>query len=218
MPNTRAVIFANGVLPDVEAAKRLLREDDYRIAADGGCRHALACGRAPQILIGDLDSVPDPLRNSLLQAGTKIEPFTADKNETDLELAVWHALRKGFTSILIVAGLGGRTDQTFANLALLTDPALREFDIRIDDGREEAVCIRGELHLQGSAGDVVSLMPFGVSVEGVRTEGLRFPLHGETLIPFRTRGVSNRMLSESAVIFVERGVLLCIHTRSTIGG
>jgi thiamine pyrophosphokinase len=215
MPAARAVIFANGMLPDTEAVKRLLREDDYWIAADGGCRHALACGRAPDILIGDLDSVPDPLRDPLLQAGTKIQPFSVDKDETDLELAVWFALEKGYSSILILAGLGGRTDQTLANLSLLADPALREFDIRMDDGREEAVCIRGkEFRLQGERGDVVSLLPLGVPAEGVVTDGLEFPLRGETLNPFRTRGVSNRLLGDSATISVERGALLCIHTRS----
>jgi thiamine pyrophosphokinase len=215
MANPRAVIFANGTLPDVEAAKHFLQKDDYWIAADGGCRNALACGRAPDILIGDLDSVPEPIRQSLLQAGTKIQPFAVEKDETDLELAIWFALRKGHTAILIIAGLGGRTDQILANLSLLTDPALSEFDIRMDDGREEVIRIQGEFRLQGESGDVVSLMPFGVPAEGVFTDGLRYPLHGETLVPFRTRGVSNRMLGDSATISVERGVLLCIHTRST---
>jgi thiamine pyrophosphokinase len=60
------------------------------------------------------------------------------------------------------------------------------------------------------------LLPVGIPAEGVTTEGLRFPLRGETLIPFRTRGISNQMLGERAAIKVENGVLLCIHTRSEI--
>jgi thiamine pyrophosphokinase len=213
MPDPRAVIFANGILPDVEAAKRLLQDGDYWIAADGGSRHALECGRAPDLLIGDLDSVPDPVRDSLLSAGTKIEPFAVEKDETDLELAIGFALRKGFSSILIIAGLGGRTDQTLTNLSLLTDPALRDHDIRMDDGCEEVVCIRGELSLHGEAGDTLSLIPLGLPAEGVFTDGLQYPLRGETLLPFRSRGVSNRMLGERATITLKKGVLICIHTR-----
>jgi thiamine pyrophosphokinase len=213
MPTPRAVIFANGTLPDVEAAKRLLQAGDYWIAADGGSRHALECGRAPDLLIGDLDSVPEPTRDSLLRAGTKIQSYAAEKDETDLELAIGFALRNGFSPILILAGLGGRTDQTLANLALLTDPALREFNIRMDDGCEEAICISAELRLQGAAGDTVSLIPFGTPAEGVSTEGLQYPLHGETLLPCRSRGVSNRMLGLHATITLEKGVLICIHTR-----
>jgi thiamine pyrophosphokinase len=214
MANHRAVIFANGILPDLKSAQSLLKEGDFWIAADGGSRHALACGRAPDVLIGDLDSLPDSARESLRRAGTKMQTHPAEKDETDLELAVWFALREEFSSILIVGGLGGRTDQTLANLSLLADPALREYDIRIDDGREEALCVRESAVLLGAAGDVVSLIPFGMVAEGVVTEGLQYPLREETLLPSRTRGVSNRMTESKAEISLERGVLLCIHTRS----
>jgi thiamine pyrophosphokinase len=211
----RAVIFANGVLPDLKSAQSLLKEGDFWIAANGGSRYALECGRAPDVLIGDLDSIPDPVRESLLRAGTKVQNHPAEKDETDLELAVWFALQGEFSSILIIGGLGGRTDQTLANLSLLADPALREYDIRIDDGSEEALCIRESAVLLGAAGDVVSLIPFGMAAEGVVTKGLQYPLREETLRANRTRGVSNRMLGKEAEISLERGVLLCIHTRSS---
>jgi thiamine pyrophosphokinase len=208
------VIFANGILPDLKSAQSLLKEGDFWIAADGGSRHALACGRAPDVLIGDLDSLPDSARESLRRAGTKVRTHPSEKDETDLELAVWFSLREGFSSILIVGGLGGRTDLIVANLSLLADPALREYDIRIDDGREEALCVRESAVLLGATGDVVSLIPFGLAAEGVVTEGLQYPLREETLLPSRTRGVSNRMTESKAEISLKRGVLLCIHTRS----
>jgi thiamine pyrophosphokinase len=216
MPHPRAIIFANGTLPDIQAARRLLREGDFWIAADGGSRHALAMGRAPDVVIGDLDSLPAAVRDSLVRAGTKILTFPTEKDETDLELALQYAVREGFTIIRILAGLGGRTDQTLANLFLLTDPALANLDVRIDDGREEAFRVGKETAVHGAAGDLISLLPVGIPAEGVTTEGLRFPLRGETLIPFRTRGISNQMLGERAAIKVENGVLLCIHTRSEI--
>jgi thiamine pyrophosphokinase len=214
MAKQRAVIFANGTLPNLESARALLREGDFWIAADGGSRHALECGRAPDVLIGDLDSIPDPVRESLQRAGTKIQAHSPDKDETDLELAVWFALREGYSCILILGALGGRTDQTLANLSLLADPALREYDIRIDDGHEEAFCVRESAGVNGAAGDVVSLIPFGIAAEGVVTKGLQYPLREETLPPHRTRGVSNRMVENKAEVSLERGVLLCIHTRS----
>jgi thiamine pyrophosphokinase len=215
MTGRRAVIFANGLLPDPKAARRLLREDDFRIAADGGCRHALACGRAPDVLIGDFDSLPGEFRDSLRRAGTRMQAFPAEKDQTDLELALAFALSEGYNTIRIIAGLGGRTDQTLANLSLLADPALEGRDVRIDDGREQALRVGKNTVLQGAPGDVVSLLPLGVPAEGVVTEGLKFPLRGETLLPHRSRGVSNRMLDSTASVNVERGVLLCIHTRST---
>jgi len=214
MPKNRAVIFANGNLPDPNITRGLLRKDDFWIAADGGSRHALQCGRAPDVLIGDLDSIPDPVHDSLQRAGTTVKPHPAEKDETDLELAVWFALEEGYSSILVVGALGGRTDQTLANLSLLADPALRKFDIRIDDGLEEALCVRENAVLHGAPGDMVSLIPFGIAAEGVVTKGLQYPLRDETLVSSRTRGVSNRMTEIEAEISLERGVLLCIHTRS----
>jgi thiamine pyrophosphokinase len=44
----------------------------------------------------------------------------------------------------------------------------------------------------------------------VRTEGLRFPLRAETLVPSSTRGVSNEFLTADATVSVERGVLLAV--------
>jgi thiamine pyrophosphokinase len=217
MAKSRAVIFANGTLPDIPSARSLLKEGDFWIAADGGSAHALECGRAPDVLIGDLDSIPDSARESLERAGTKVQSHPVEKDETDLELAIWFALEQEFSSILILGGLGGRTDQMLANLSLLADPALREYDIRIDDGLEEAVCVRESAKLHGAAGDVVSLIPFGMAAEGVVTKGLYYPLREETLRQCRTRGVSNRMTGDEAEISLERGVLLCIHTRSNGG-
>jgi thiamine pyrophosphokinase len=217
MTGGRAVIFANGELPDPEAARSIPRDGDYWIAADGGSRHALSCGRAPDAVIGDLDSLPENMRDPFLAAGTAFRPHPADKDETDLELAVGFAVREGYRSIRIVGGLGGRTDQIIGNLALLTDPAWAQIDIRFDDGCEEALAIRSEAVLEGRAGDLVSLAPFGLAAEGVTTVGLRFPLHGEKLYPHKTRGISNRMVSDRAVIRLEQGVLLCFHTRLAAG-
>jgi thiamine pyrophosphokinase len=213
MPKTRAVIFANGSLPDPEAAKRLLQEGDYWIAADGGCRSALACGRAPDILIGDLDSAPDVIRETLDRAGTVVKSFPAEKDETDLELALRFAVHEGYREIRILAALGGRTDHALANISLLADPDLRDCDVRIDDGCEEAVFVGRRILLRGAPGDIVSLLPWGSPAEGVSTEGLQFPLRRETLLPHRTRGISNRMQADRATISVEKGALLCIHTR-----
>jgi thiamine pyrophosphokinase len=217
MNKNRLVIFANGVLADPESARDLLREGDIWIGVDGGTRFALACGRAPDILIGDMDSLAESDRKALTAAGTRLIQFPPEKDETDLELALQYAVREGYSSILILAALGGRIDQTLANLSLLADPALDGRDVRFDDGREEVMRIGRGIALRGEPGDTVSLLPFGSEVRGVVTQGLQYPLRGETLLPHRTRGVSNRMMEREAAIFVEKGDLLCVHTRSKIG-
>jgi thiamine pyrophosphokinase len=216
----RAIIFVNGHLPDLEAARRLIRPDDFLIAADGGTRHALALGLLPSVVVGDLDSVTADDRRRLEGSGVEIRQYPPDKNETDLELALRTALGAGYRSIFVLAALGGRLDQTLGNLALLTDPSLAEVDVRLDDGIEEAFFVRTQAkasprgasrRVEGCPGDTVSLIPWGGLAEGVTTDGLRWPLRGETLHPDKTRGISNEMLAEIATISLKSGLLLVIH-------
>ena len=114
---SRTIIFANGNLPNLEKARALIRPDDFILCADGGTRHALALGLTPDLIIGDMDSLPAAFN---LKPETFIR-FPTDKNETDLELAIDHALTLKPDQILILAALGGRMDQTLANITLLSN-------------------------------------------------------------------------------------------------
>jgi thiamine pyrophosphokinase len=217
----RAVIFANGLLPDVTTARSLLRTDDYLIAADGGANHLMKMGILPEIVVGDLDSVDEDTLFELTKAGVDIQQFSEDKDETDIELALRYALDLQPTAVLIVGALGGQLDQTLANLSLLTDLALSHVDIRLDDGVEEAFFCRvsaangGQAEVQGRSGDTVSLIPWQVPVEGVTTQGLQWPLYAETLYPYKSRGISNVMLGGVASVSIQAGLLLIVHRRLT---
>ncbi len=209
----RLIIFANGLLPELESAHHIIQAGDVLVAADGGTRHALAMGLFPEIVIGDLDSLTAEDRQQLVAKGVEIKQYPRDKDETDLELALHYAFSTGYREIRILGGLGGRLDQTLANLFLLTDPEFNGLDIRIDDGVEEAffVCDRCEVH--GKPADILSLIPWGGEVSGICTEGLRWPLQDETLLPNKTRGISNEMTREIASLSLKSGLLLVIHHR-----
>ncbi len=224
MPQERAVIFANGEVTDQAAVAARVRPGDRLIAADGGLRHLRALGLTPSVLIGDLDSIDPTERSALEVQGARLLVHPADKNETDLELALLHASAEGAREILVVGAFGGRLDHTLANLALLALPELQACTVCLTDGLTDAVLVRDALRLQGRAGDLVSLLPVGADVFGVRSEGLRFPLHGERLAFNRSRGISNELIASQATVFLDSGLLLCIHTRrreppaSTVAG
>lgn len=209
----RILIFANGILSDLNKARLIVESDDLILCADGGTRHALALGLRPAVIIGDLDSLSVSERQKAEKAGAEIELYPHDKNETDLELALNYALEQKPSSIVIVAALGNRLDQTLGNLALLSDPRLAALDVRLDDGVEEAFFCRDQASVEGGRGDLVSLIPWDGTVEGVRTEGLKWPLHAETLYPEKTRGISNEMLGDAAEISITSGLLLIVHRR-----
>lgn len=215
----RAVIFANGQVPYIEAARSLLQVDDYLIAADGGVNHLMNMGILPEIVIGDLDSVSEDTLFELTSAEVNIEQYSEDKDETDIELALRYAVELRPSAILIIGALGGRLDQTLANLSILTDPTLPRIDIHLDDGVEEVFFCRastangGQAEVRGRSGDTVSLIPWNSPVEGVTTEGLQWPLYGEALFPDKSRGISNVMLGDRALIRIQSGLLLIVHRR-----
>ena len=210
---TRLIIFANGLMPDLESARRLIQPGDVLFAADGGTQHALALGLLPSIVVGDLDSLTSDDRRRLDEEGVEIRQYPRDKGETDLELALRYAVEAGHSEILVVGALGGRLDQTLGNLSLLTAPEFVALDVRVDDGVEETFFTRSRCEVRGRPGDIVSLIPWGGEVTGLTTNGLRWSLRGETLFPDRTRGISNEMSGETASILLESGLLLVIHHR-----
>ena len=209
----RALIFVNGELPDTGAARALVQPDDVIIAADGGARHALELGIIPTVIIGDLDSLSEAEVRIFSDMGVHILRFPTSKDETDLELALAHAVRAGHRPIIIIGASGGRLDQAIGNISLLSDPEFFDSDVRIDDGVTEAFFITANASIHGKAGDTVSLIPWGNSAEGVSTDGLVYPLNIETLLPYRTRSISNQMLAETAKVSLKRGLLLCVHIR-----
>ena len=211
----RIMIFANGELPNLNKTRELLHADDFIICADGGTRHALALGLTPNLVIGDMDSIQKDQWQALETASVPIELFPRDKNETDLELAITRAIELEPKEIVIVAALGGRLDQTFGNIALLTSLQLVTFDVWLDDGAEEMFFCRDQVQVHGRSGDIVSLIPWGNPVHGIQTQGLKWSLNNETLHPDKTRGISNEMLGDTASIHITSGNLLVIHTRKS---
>ncbi len=209
-PN-RIILFANGDLPGPQVILSSLSPDDLLVAVDGGLRHIVALGLVPNLIIGDLDSAnPDDVQRFENQ-GVKVHCYPIHKNETDLELALQAVIDLHPASIRVVGALGGRLDQTLANILLLTRPQFSGIDLRLIDGTQEVFLIHDQVTLNGEKGEQVSLLPLLGPVTGVKTEGLAYPLNNETLYPDHTRGISNRMLDSAASVSIASGLLLCIH-------
>jgi len=209
----RAVIFAGGTLRPGKAVQTAIAQADLILAADSGAATALHYGCTPKIVVGDLDSL-DALPLQQLQAqGVQIIQAAVEKNETDTELAVQAAIEHGATSITLLGALGGeRFDHTLANILLLA--GFETVPIRIVDGPSVCwlLCGPGSSSIDGHAGDLLSLLPLTGNASGVRTKGLYYPLHGETLYFGKPRGVSNVFVEERAEVALEGGMLLVIRT------
>jgi len=180
------------------------------IAADGGLEHARALGLEVALAVGDFDSASPESVRAAEAGGTRLETHPAAKDATDLELALDAALSLSPRRVLVVGGVGDRLDHLLSAFLLLGSARYAEVELDAHVGPARAHLVRGERVLEGEQGELVSLLALHGPAEGVRTEGLVYPLAGETLEPGATRGVSNVFQAEVARISVERGVLLAI--------
>jgi thiamine pyrophosphokinase len=156
----RAIVIANGHVGNSEASRAETWTHDLVICADGGAQHALTLGLAPDVVIGDLDSLDSDLQARLESEGCQILVHPTRKDETDLELALRYAVDHGVDEILILGALG----------------ELEGVKTRIAAGDQEMFLIRGQAFIKGRVGDTVSLLPIGGDATGIITEGLEYPL------------------------------------------
>jgi thiamine pyrophosphokinase len=171
----------------------------------------LALGLTPDVVIGDMDSLGEQDQAQLRAAGTRFVVHPPAKDETDLELALLYALEQGVASITVLGALGGRLDQTLANILLLTMPDLAECDVRLADGAQTAFVVRDAAQLEGQVGDTVSLIPLCGDAQGVTTSGLLYPL-ADDVLPFGLGlGVSNEITATPVSVQLRQGLLLCVH-------
>src|SRR5690606_5818838 len=88
---------------------------DYVICADGGLEKVNKLGLKPDLILGDFDSVNLSVLEKFKNLNIETVRFPSEKDYTDMELAINHAVNKGFNDIILVGASGTRLDHTVAN-------------------------------------------------------------------------------------------------------
>ncbi len=190
---------------------------DLIVAADGGALALEQWGVVPHAIVGDLDSLGLQRARAYGARGVTVVPFPPEKDESDLELAIDYATEAKADELVLLGIFGGaRFDHELANTMLIAADEYRGRRLRAVRGDVTVRALHGgyELELAGAAGDLVTLLAVHGDAEGVRTQGLRYALAGETLPFGAARGLSNLVMSQPASVACDRGVLLVIETRA----
>ena len=190
---------------------------DLVVLADGGGN----CGwpweegcSAPVLLVGDMDSILPAARAAWEVRGAEVTVLPRAKDETDLEFALRAAVERGAEEFVVFGALGGpRLDHLLGAINLLTAPWLRGRLVRLLDNNHEVMLASGAVEISGRPGDLVSLIPLTEGVENVTATGVAYPLCGERLLRWSTRGVSNELAEERARVTHGEGDLLVVHSR-----
>ncbi len=212
-----AIIVANAPTFDAAPFVDRLRSADRLIAADGGANALYRAHITPHRIIGDFDSIDPTTLEHFAAAGVHMQRYPAEKDETDLELALLLAVDCGADQIDILGAMGGRWDQGLSNMALLALPELNQQRIRLLDIDQEAYLVRDAADIDGAVGDTVSLLPVGGAAHGITTHGLRYALRDATLYYERSRGISNVITAVPARVSLKAGMVLVIHSFNGAG-
>jgi len=209
----RALVVLDGEIFGSDAwLAALARSADMVIAADGGVKR-LPAGRAADLVVGDMDALPDDRLRELERAGVAIERHPTEKAQTDGELALGAAVKRGADEIQVIGAFGGaRLDHMLGNLMLLAHEDFAAIDVELVTERATFRSLLGPgiLELEGAPGDWVTLEPLSELARGVATDGLRYPLRHEDLVRGSTRGVSNELTDRRGSVEVGEGLLLVV--------
>lgn len=175
-PSRRAVVVLSGEPPPEAWVRAELPA--FLVAADGGAQHAASWRLRPDLIVGDMDSVDPDLLARFEAEGTRVVRYPREKLETDGGLAVDAALDWGADVVVLVGSAGGRLDFAMTNAALLLRVLARGRAVRAIEktGRMWGVVGSDPIEVAVPRGTVVSFVPLNDRVEGLRIQGVRWPL------------------------------------------
>lgn len=202
---------------EYDFALRFVRESafDYTIAADRGMEFLRRAGLTPDCIVGDFDSADARTLSYFEEKGMEIRRFRAEKDATDMEIAVQTAIEKGSGGITILGAFGTRFDHMLGSLKNLTLALEARIPCCMVDAHNRVRLADAPLTLKKSAqfGKYVSLLAFAEPVTGLTLEGFFYPLHGYTMMAGDAIGISNQIVKEQADITFDAGRLIVIESR-----
>ena len=205
----RCVIIGGAEITRYDQVKSYLSTGDYAIYCDSGLRHREALELAPDLIVGDFDSHPDPR--------LPVETITLprEKDDTDTVYAVKEALKRGFEDFLLLGVVGGRLDHSLGNVSILLYlDALGKRGLIVDDYSEMEIVSRQEAEV-GPEFPYFSLLNISGTARRITLENAKYPLKDAEIRCDYQYGVSNEPLpGKTARICLKEGQLLLIRVRS----
>ncbi len=184
----------------------MMRPQDYVIGVDRAAYWLIRQGRRPDIAIGDFDSVTEEEFSFIKKSVPVMKQFPKNKDQTDMELAVLHAIEKRATDVLIYGGTGSRLDHTFVTWQLLELllTARIQHQLVNETNRVRMVDKGRTILVSGGEYKYVSVIPYTATIS-LTLSGFIYNLPKTTLLRGTTRGISNEIAGRQARITIYSG-------------
>lgn len=216
------VLLLGGDVPLDSDIKSMVKNSLYCICADSGAGIAYDCGRIPDYLVGDMDSVNAEVMNWCIANGVKSEKYCPEKDFTDgeiaLDLAIKTAKEKSIKQITVIGAYGNRLDHTLANLFIGQNALKQGLDIvYINDGAViYLLSEESSVSIYAANGKTVSLLPVTEKVLGVTLKGFKYSLNNSEMFNCRAYGISNEITAEVGCVSLKKGCLMIIQNRAKV--
>lgn len=204
----RAILVGAAPCSDWSFLSRYTDRPCLTICADGGQASARRAGLTPDWYVGDSDSGGSP-------EGLPSVTLPAEKDVTDLEMAVDLAFEQGCRDLILCGCTGGRLDHFLGNVHLLEQIARRGGTGCLADPHNEIRFVGPGVHrlIRDPSFRYISLLPLDEALRGVYLEGAKYPLQNAVVPRWTTLGVSNEFAEETLTLTCQEGRGLLIQSR-----
>ena len=185
VPFEGLLVIVGGGTVDHDLLRDLYVSGGHLVGADGGADEIVAAGLMPEAIIGDFDSLNNPVgwlgRTRLLQL--------PEQDTTDFEKALYSTT----APVTVALGMTGkRFDHTLAALDAVARQARGRVVIMVDEA-DVAMALSGPFAFTVAAHERVSVHPLA-PIKFKRSIGLKYPLDGVRLAPGERTGTSNEAI------------------------
>lgn len=211
----KLAILSGGPLDLLPDLKDVFFSDVTWIGVDRGTLTLLQAGIKPVRAFGDFDSISDEELKVIHQSGFPLATFEAEKDATDLELALDWALSQKPEACYLVGATGGRLDHMLVNIQFLIKALGSSTKVHLLDRQNRVTLLDpGAYNVEKRPEfNYISLIAYTPEVRGLTLEGFKYPLDNHTLTWGSSLCVSNELHVPQGGLRFTQGLLLLIYSR-----
>jgi len=203
--NKKLIIVLNGELSDdlEKYKKRLIDNQNFIIACDGGYNNCKKLNIKPDLILGDFDSLQEFEFNNSIK-------FPKEKDKSDFELAIDYGFEKGFKDFEIWGAIGKRLDHTLFNISLLLRIKKEGGNANIYHPPYIVFIIDKEYNFGVRNSGFVSFYPLTSEIKGLTIKGMKYELNEKDIYLGSTETLSNEFIGKESFVNFKEGIILVI--------
>ncbi|MCF7618914.1 thiamine diphosphokinase [Bacillus sonorensis] len=199
------------LIPDLS---RYREKDAFWIGVDRGAVTLLDRGIIPDEAFGDFDSITPEQKQAIEEAAPRLHIYQAEKDKTDLDLALSWAVKQEPAFIRMFGISGGRADHFLGNLQLLHQAAESRINaVMIDRQNTISLFPPGSYTVtRDQTKPYISFLPFTETVKNLSLEGFKYSLNKCHIALGSTLCISNELIRSQGAFSFTEGILIMIRS------